>query len=142
MKMDRNTVLGFVLLALLFFGYFYFTRQGQLEYEKKQKQVQDSITALQPKKDTALARKEAMMTDSAAKAASAGQFQNAVNGQEKLVTVENDVMKITFTNKGAQPKLVELKISGRLTAARLNWWRGVLIKYLTSSIQAHSKQPT
>jgi YidC/Oxa1 family membrane protein insertase len=109
MKMDRNTVLGFVLLALLFFGYFYFTRQGQLEYEKKQKQVQDSITALQPQKDTALARKEATRTDSAAKAASAGQFQNAVNGQEKLVTVENDVMKIIFTNKGAQPKLVELK---------------------------------
>ena len=32
--MDRNTVIGFVLLALLFFGYFYYTSQGQIGFGK------------------------------------------------------------------------------------------------------------
>ena len=35
MKFDRNTVVGFVVLAALFFGYFYFTNQQQSEYRKK-----------------------------------------------------------------------------------------------------------
>ena len=34
MKFDRNTVLGFVILAALFFGYFYFTNQQQAESRK------------------------------------------------------------------------------------------------------------
>jgi YidC/Oxa1 family membrane protein insertase len=33
MGMDRNTVIGFVLLALLFFGYFYYTSQGEKAFE-------------------------------------------------------------------------------------------------------------
>ena len=39
MKFDKNSVIGFVLLAGLFLGYFYFTRVGQLELEEKQKQM-------------------------------------------------------------------------------------------------------
>ena len=34
MKFDRNTVVGFVVLAALFFGYFYFTNKQQSEYRK------------------------------------------------------------------------------------------------------------
>ena len=33
--MDRNTVIGFVLLALLFFGYFYYTQPGQAGFGKR-----------------------------------------------------------------------------------------------------------
>ena len=45
MKFDRNTVIGFVVLALLFFGYFYFNRQGQLAslQEEAEKNRKDSI---------------------------------------------------------------------------------------------------
>ena len=39
--MDRNTVIGFVLLALLFFGYFYYSKQGQLTAEKQKQQAED-----------------------------------------------------------------------------------------------------
>ena len=52
--MDRNTVIGFVLLALLFFGYFYYTRQGQLATEKE-KHTQDSLNNLKVKKDSPVA---------------------------------------------------------------------------------------
>jgi YidC/Oxa1 family membrane protein insertase len=109
MKLDKNTVIGFVLLAALFFGYFFFSRQGQLEAEKRQKHIQDSIARLQPKMDPGPARADSISVDSANKAGNAGQFAQPANGTEKLVTVENDLLKIVFTNKGAQPKLVELK---------------------------------
>src|SRR5215203_3175446 len=48
MKFDRNTVIGFVILAVLFFGYFWFNSQEQnkqLAWKKEQdriKFVQDS----------------------------------------------------------------------------------------------------
>ena len=42
MNFDRNTVIGFVLLALLFFGFFYFTNQEQARVLKN-KAIQDSI---------------------------------------------------------------------------------------------------
>ena len=50
--MDRNTVIGFVLLALLFFGYFYYTRQGQMTLEQEKQHIQDSINRLKPKIDS------------------------------------------------------------------------------------------
>jgi YidC/Oxa1 family membrane protein insertase len=110
MKLDKNSVIGFVLLALLFFGYFYFTRQGQIELEKKQKQVQDSLARLAPPKDTTVNIATLSQPDSLKKPVIiAGQFKQDGIGKEELKTVETELLKITFTNKGAQPKLVELK---------------------------------
>ena len=109
MKLDKNSVIGFVLLALLFFGYFYYTRQGQIELDKKQKHMQDSIAALLPARDTAATPAMIKAVDSTRPLAQAGQLvQNGV-GEEKLTVVENDLLKVTFTSKGAQPKKVELK---------------------------------
>lgn len=105
--MDRNTIIGFVLLALLFFGYFFYTREGQLEVEKQRKHVQDSLDRLKPKLDTAKV-KAAADSVAAQKAAVAGIKQDSA-GKEQLITVENKVFKITFTNKGGQPKSIELK---------------------------------
>ncbi len=110
MKLDKNSVIGFVLLALLFFGYFYFTRQGQIELEMKQKQVQDSLARLAPRKryqrqDIGLNQADSVPVPVAV----AGQFSQNGAGKEELKTIETDLLKITFTNKGAQPKLVELK---------------------------------
>ena len=108
MKFDKNSVIGFVLLAALFFGYFYFTRQGQLEVERKQKHIQDSIAALMPPADTT-AKVITPLKDSTAPLAQEGQLQQNGVGTEKLQVVENDLVKVTFTNKGAQPRKVELK---------------------------------
>ncbi len=110
MKLDKNSVIGFVLLALLFFGYFYFTRQGQIELEKKQKEVQDSLARLAPPKDTTVNISALTQTDSLKiPGIVAGQFNQNGAGKEELKIIETDLLKITFTNLGAQPKLVELK---------------------------------
>jgi YidC/Oxa1 family membrane protein insertase len=111
MQLDRNSVIGFVLLALLFFGYFYFTRQGQIELEARQKAIRDSLARIQPpKEDTALANRTIAAQDSAVPSpVSAGLFRQQGQATESLSTVETDLLKITFTNKGAQPQRVELK---------------------------------
>lgn len=105
--MDRNTIIGFVLLAALFFGYFYYTRQGQLVLEKQKQHLQDSIDRLKPKTDTTgLAKINPSKVDSTTKP---GFQQDSVPQTEQFTTLENEVLKITFTNKGGQPKTVELK---------------------------------
>ncbi|MFT3948488.1 MAG: membrane protein insertase YidC [Agriterribacter sp.] len=109
MQFDKNAIIGFVLLALMFLGFFYFTRTGQLEAEKEKKHIQDSLAALQPKVDSNLVRTDSINRQTRDRINAAGQFQTAVAGTEQETILENDVIKITFTNKGAQPRLVELK---------------------------------
>jgi YidC/Oxa1 family membrane protein insertase len=111
MKFDRNTVLGFVILAALFFGYFFYTNREQSAY-RKNKAIQDSIEIAKhpkPKVDTLAERKDSIVNDSISRITRAGGFQGAVTGTEQLVTAENELIKVTFTNKGGQPKVVELK---------------------------------
>ena len=109
MNLDRNSVIGFVLLALLFFGYFYFTRLGQVELEKKQKRMQDSLALIQPSVNPQLIKADSIKTDSVARVTAAGHFTTAGSGKEEITIVENDLVKIGFTNKGGRPKYFELK---------------------------------
>ena len=109
--MDRNTVIGFVLLALLFFGYFYYTRQGQLTVERQKQHIQDSLNKIHPKADTSLTA-GASQDSSFAKTKSdslAGAIIQDTSGKEQLIEVENKLLKITFSNKGGQPKKIQIK---------------------------------
>ncbi|MCB0715601.1 MAG: membrane protein insertase YidC [Chitinophagaceae bacterium] len=113
MKFDRNTVLGFVVLAFLFIGYFYFTNKQQNEYrQQKAKEL-----AIQKAREDSIAKINAPIEDSLKKitdsvkvvAPPVGHFAKATDSTEKLVVVENQLMKITFTSKGGRVKSVELK---------------------------------
>ncbi len=106
--MDRNTVIGFVLLALLFFGYFYYTRQGQLALEKERQHQQDSLNKLKPKIDTSINTALLKDTSSSQTQAVPNILQDSTV-KEQLTTIENKVLRITFSNKGGQPSKVELK---------------------------------
>ena len=106
--MDRNTIIGFVLIGALLIGMFVINSKSQLAYEAEKKRVADSIAATLPKQDTVAAKKEAAQQDSLRVASQTKGFQVAP-GEEKLTIIENDVMKLGISNKGAQPKWVELK---------------------------------
>jgi YidC/Oxa1 family membrane protein insertase len=111
MKFDRNTVIGFVLLALLFFGFFYFNNQEQARVLKN-RAIKDSIeNASKPKikVDTSVQKGDTSHLSTPQIASVTGQFQKAMIGSEQLATVENDLVKVTFTNKGGQIRSVELK---------------------------------
>ena len=109
MGMDRNTVIGFVLIGMLLIGMFYFNSRENQAYLAGQKRVADSIAKNKPKVDSIAITRDSLNADTVRKIQSAGGFQAFLNQPEQLTLVENDVMKVTFTNKGAQPKIVELK---------------------------------
>ncbi len=109
MGMDRNTVIGFVLIGLLMMGMFYFNSQGSKAYLAEQKRVEDSLIKARPIKDTAAIKKDSTTAAALRIIQSAGGFQNSVVMPEELTVVENEVLKVTFTSKGGQPKRVELK---------------------------------
>lgn len=111
MKFDKNTVIGFVVLAALFLAYFFYTSKEQSDYARK-KAIQDSIeNARNPKPiiDTLALKTDSLRLDSLNRTNNEGVFKTAVADSEHLVYAENDLVKIAFTNKGGQPKWVELK---------------------------------
>jgi len=108
MKFDRNTVIGFVVLAALFVGYFVYTNKEQQAF-LKEKQRQDSIDALaQPKLDPQVQKVDSATADTIKRINKAGNFQSAAFGNEELLQVKTPLVTIAFTNKGGQPKYVEL----------------------------------
>jgi len=123
--MDKNTIIGFGLIFLMLIGMQYFQNQNRVEAEAAQR-VQDSIAQVQHQKDsiaaaleveqvketTPLDSSQQVLLDSLQKlqrAQSFGGFATAATGQEEDVILENDVLKITFSNKGGRIKSVLLK---------------------------------
>jgi YidC/Oxa1 family membrane protein insertase len=114
MGMDRNTVIGFVLIGILLIGMFYFnnkSNQAYLAEQKEKKRVEDSILATKkPKVDTVAVKLDSLKADSLRQVANQGTSLFGTDSvKEEFPVLENDVVKLTFTNKGAQPKIVELK---------------------------------
>ena len=106
--MDRNTVIGFALLALLFIGYFYYSKQGQLAVDQQKQHIQDSLNRLKPKVDST-AKLQATNDSLHAQKERISGIEQDTTTQEQLITVENKLLKITFSNKGGQPKTIQLK---------------------------------
>ena len=106
--MDRNTVIGFVLIGALLIGMFFINSRSRLAYEGEQKRIADSIAASKPKKDTLAAKIDSIETIKKVVASQSALFQ-ADSIAEQTTTIENNVVKISFSNKGARPTIVELK---------------------------------
>lgn len=113
MKTDKNTIVGFVLLFALFILYFWYNNSQHADdqaREAEKQHIRDSTEAAnRPKIDSIQYRKETAARDSADKLAAAGGFQGAAIGTEQLITVENELVRASFTNKGGILKQVELK---------------------------------
>ncbi len=113
MKTDKNTVIGFVLLGVLFFAYFWYSTKQSNELQAIKQKQEDSVRKVMAANmkplDTAVARLDSLKRDSATRLSAAGDFTTAAIGTEQTVTVENEVMKVTFSNKGGSVEKVELK---------------------------------
>lgn len=106
MNLDRNTVIGFVLLAVLLFLYLFFSTKNSRELEAQRLRHQDSIATVHRQDSIAAALRDTTAKQKTVDTATRG-LANA--GSEHLQVVENGVFRATFTNKGGQPKSVELK---------------------------------
>jgi YidC/Oxa1 family membrane protein insertase len=102
--MDRNTVIGFVLLAALLFLYLFLSTKSSQELQEQKKRQQDSLAFVTRMNDSLTLAK-----DTTSKAASPDTSGLKTVGTEEFSVLENEVLKLTFTNKGGQVKSVELK---------------------------------
>lgn len=116
MNFDRNTVIGFIILALLFFGYFYYNNEEQGRYlaqKKKQDEQQRIADSTRRSRDSVATYKNnsqpSTQVQVAQTAADSVGFLQALKGQEATTIVTTDLLNVVFTNKGGQPKTVELK---------------------------------
>ena len=108
MGMDKNTLIGFGLIGALLIGMLVINNKSKATYDLEQKKITDSITALKPKVDSNAVKIDLQKLDSLKAAKQTQGFvQDTVPPQ--MVTLENNVMKVTFKTKGAQPARVELK---------------------------------
>ena len=117
--MNKNTVIGFVLIGLILFGFSWYNTKEFKEQERA-RFVADSIAQVEalknaPKVDSVIMA----LNDSVAKARVAQAYaapvykdsllEQASKAQEEFFTLENDKIKVTFTSKGAQASQVLIK---------------------------------
>jgi YidC/Oxa1 family membrane protein insertase len=107
MGMDRNTVIGFVLLGVLLFVYLFTASRNNQLLERQR--IHDADSLVVKKIQEALQVKQDSVKTKVASGDSLTGFNKAIGGTEKFLTVENDLLKIVFSNKGGQPREVVLK---------------------------------
>ncbi len=100
--MDKNTITGFVLIALVLFGFAYWQQPSKEEIAQQRQQfVADSIAAV---KKAQLAKadslKTAQSTSNVAVADTTALFYSALTGQAKNVILKNDKVRLTLSTKG------------------------------------------
>lgn len=111
--MDKNTLVGFALIGAVLIGFSIYNRPSQEEMERA-KHYRDSIAAVQQEAERQAAEAAALQGKTTTlQIDSTSQFFEASRGTEQFTTLENNVVKLTLTNKG-----------GRVCAATLKEYKG------------------
>jgi YidC/Oxa1 family membrane protein insertase len=109
MKFDRNTVIGFLVLAALFFGYFFFNNKEQAAYRKEKAKQDSLLNANRPKPDSAAQRLDSAAAAALRKSTQSGFLNDSSDVNERVIYAENELFRVAFSSKGGQPRSVELK---------------------------------
>lgn len=100
--MDKNTIIGFVLIAAVLIGFSWWSRPS--EEEIAQQRMQDSITAVAKQKaeQKLKAEQEAEKANAANKAVedTTVAFYKALNGKAQSVVLKNSEVELTLNTKG------------------------------------------
>lgn len=121
--MDKNTITGFILIAGILLAMNYFNQPSESQVAR-QEFLKDSLSKVEMRMDSiAKAKKDGIETPkivsaidtlpdslrTTALAGDFGAFASSASGENKNVTIENDLMKVTFATKGGRIVDVELK---------------------------------
>ena len=120
--MDKNTIVGIVLIFTILIGYSYLNQPSQESIEAAQR-VQDSIAQVEAQRELEAevqlrmmeAQEEASFGEVDSSGVSAqivdryGAFSDAATGSEEFITLENNLMKVLISTKGGKVYSVELK---------------------------------
>ena len=121
--MDKNTWIGFLLIAAIIIGFSMLGRPSQEELAEQQR-IQDSIAMVQVQEAEALRISEEVTAQLQQETTSTtpisqdslqarlkavyGTFAQAAQGTEQLITLENDVLRLTLTTHGGTIQRAEL----------------------------------
>ena len=119
--MNKNSLIGIVLILGILIGWSVWMTPSKEELAQ-QRHIQDSINRVKQerfvKDSIAMAEANAVMTETnntvedesyAARYNQFGSFANASVGENKTWTLENDLLKVDLSSRGAYVKTVELK---------------------------------
>ena len=120
--MDKNTVIGFLLIAGIVIGFTFLNKPSKEQLER-QKRYNDSIALVQRQQQAAQAQTDsaaalALNKDSVAlndtaklaqKTDAFGAFSASAFGEEKFYEIESDYLKLKISNKGGRVYSVNLK---------------------------------
>tara|TARA_R110001592_G_scaffold133422_2_gene348673 strand:+ start:1018 stop:2952 length:1935 start_codon:yes stop_codon:yes gene_type:complete len=123
--LDKNSVIGLVLISVILLIFSYVTAPTDEEIERKklaekkqteqieqEKVAPEIATPIQEVNNTATTDNTAQTPDSLQDIAiltQYGTFAKATKGDDKYIVIENEKIKVTFTNKGGRVANVELK---------------------------------
>ncbi len=100
--MDKNTIIGFVLIAAVLIGFSWWSRPS--EEDIAQQRIQDSITAVAKQKAEQQLKAEQQATKSNVAGLAAMDstvlFYNAFNGKAQDVVLRNSKLELTLNTKG------------------------------------------
>ena len=107
--MNKNTISAFVLMAVVLFGFMAY-QNHTMSIQQEEIRIQDSITAVNA--DKALKQQQAKAQKiEEEKNDTLSPLFTARQGQPGTVVIENELIRVTLTNKGGQMQRVELKDS-------------------------------
>ena len=109
--MDKNTVIGLVIIFLILIGFSYLNRSS--EEQVREMQRQDSIARVEKQKMEIAAVQRQLEMEAAANGNAAGIKRDSVFMQdslaEQLYTLENDKIKLNISTRGGRITIVDLK---------------------------------
>ena len=107
--MNKNTITAFVLMAVVLFGFMAY-QNHTMSIQQEEIRIQDSIAAVNA--DKALKQQQAKAQKiEEEKNDTLNPLFTARQGQPGTVVIENELIRVTLTNKGGQMQRVELKDS-------------------------------
>jgi len=117
--MDKNSIIGIVIIAGILIGYTFLTKPNREEIAE-QKRIADSMRVAEAASTIAREAKAASFdslpksseTTTAQPALTSGNlgiYASHSHGMQKFFTLENNKLKIVISNQGARPVQVELK---------------------------------
>ncbi len=114
--MDKNKIIALLLVSALFFAFSYFNTQEQEKYQAQKAEYELKIAEQEAK--TAAVKQEVLESVAKSDTVDKMKISEALIGKSlteaklatnETITLENDVMTIDFSTRGAEPSSVVLK---------------------------------
>ena len=107
--MDKNTIIGFVLIILIFVGFSVFETGRARKNAELQAQADSIALAMNPVRDIPEIPEESPESRDDSTMFKDTAIRHAYNAKAQIVAIENSRLKVEFNTRGAQPHSVMVK---------------------------------